>query len=220
MFKMTAWTVDEVNRLNSFMLTPGIDNRDTYSLSENPLNPKDNFLSKSFYEGSLSQKLIDSIPYHIDTVTDDRPYFNFLRRELGEIEIQPHRFVNASVAGVLNGQLSGRKKIPMDIAHFFVTATAALFFTLVFVFIPLFFSNTGKARWAGEFTSLFYFSCLGAGFIIVELTFIQIFMKLIGYPLYTYSTVLFSVLFAAGLGSQSAKHLAINPANRWWWPFA
>ena len=30
----------------------------------------------------------------------------------------------------------------------------------------------------------------------------------------------FTVLFSAGLGSLTAKQLDIDPANRWWWPFA
>ena len=92
------------------------DDQDNYSLSENPVKPTDSFLSDSFYDGLLSRELVDDIPYHIEMVTDNRPYFSFLRREFGKIEIQPDRFVNASVAGLLNSQLTGRKGIPFD-AH-------------------------------------------------------------------------------------------------------
>ncbi|RWX51157.1 hypothetical protein VU01_11971, partial [Candidatus Electrothrix marina] len=40
-----------------------------------------------------------------------------------------------------------------------------------------------------------------AGFISIELIFIQLFHKLIGYPLYTYAAVVFAFLIAAGTGS-------------------
>lgn len=86
--------------------------------------------------------------------------------------------------------------------------------------LPLFLAPVGRQRWAGEFTSLAYFSCLGMGFIMVELTFTQLFMKLIGFPLYTYSAVIFTMLAAAGAGSLAAKRIGVSPAGRWRLPFA
>jgi sugar phosphate permease len=44
-------------------------------------------------------------------------------------------------------------------------------------------------------------------------------MKLVGYPLYTYSTVIFTMLLAAGIGSFSSKHIVSNHKNRWYIPF-
>jgi predicted membrane-bound spermidine synthase len=68
-------------------------------------------------------------------------------------------------------------------------------------------------------TTLIYFSCLGAGFIIYELVFIQIFMKLIGFPLYTYSTIVFILLFSAGTGSFFSPKIGVSPTNKWLLPF-
>ena len=46
-------------------------------------------------------------------------------------------------------------------------------------------------------------------------------MHFVGYPLYTYSVVLFTVLFGAGLGSLASDRLGITPAAaNWWWPYA
>jgi hypothetical protein len=64
-----------------------------------------------------------------------------------------------------------------------------------------------------------YFSCLGAGFITLELVFIQKFMHLIGSPLYTYSTVIFTLLLAAGIGSAASERLGIGSRRRWAFPF-
>jgi spermidine synthase len=220
MFKMTPWTDAEVTTLNQFMLKPGEDRRDTYSLSEDPRDPRASFLSDEIYSGVLSDSLVDTIPFNIFAATDDRPFFNFLRRQFGELEPSRDAFVNESTSRMLNGMITPTRRIPMDVAHYFVIAVAGTFFALLFILVPLFFSSTGRARWPGEFTSLLYFSCLGAGFIIIELTLIQIFMKLVGYPLYTYSSVIFTMLLAAGLGSNAAKYLNVDPTNRWWIPFS
>jgi hypothetical protein len=67
--------------------------------------------------------------------------------------------------------------------------------------------------------NLLYFSCLGAGFIIIEFVFLQLFMHLIGSPLYTYSTVLFIMLLSAGIGSITSDRWRITPNNRWFVPF-
>ena len=45
------------------------------------------------------------------------------------------------------------------------------------------------------------------------------FYKLIGYPLYTYSTVVFTILIAAAVGSASTQKLNIAPGYRWYLPF-
>jgi sugar phosphate permease len=66
---------------------------------------------------------------------------------------------------------------------------------------------------------LAYFSCLGAGFITLELVFIQKFMQLIGSPLYTYSAVIFTMLLGAGIGSAASERLGIDNRRRWALPF-
>ncbi|NIS66933.1 MAG: hypothetical protein GTO05_17565, partial [Gemmatimonadales bacterium] len=91
----------------------------------------------------------------------------------------------------------------------------ALFLAFVSILVPLKFSEAGKTPWQGKGTVLLYFSCLGAGFIIIELTLIQVFMKLIGYPVYTYGTVVFTLLAAAGCGSYFAGRGNWIVGNRW-----
>jgi bacteriorhodopsin len=44
-------------------------------------------------------------------------------------------------------------------------------------------------------------------------------MKLIGFPLYAYSVVIFTMLLAAGLGSLSADRFDISPKRHWALPF-
>jgi len=109
--------------------------------------------------------------------------------------------------------------IPLDVAPLIIIGMISLFLAGAFILLPLHFSEVGKSKWPSKSVSLLYFSCLGAGFIIIEFVFIQIFMKLIGSPLYTSSIVIFMLLFSAGIGSFATSKLNITPANRWQLPF-
>jgi hypothetical protein len=110
--------------------------------------------------------------------------------------------------------------IPMDEVHLYVTALASAIFVLLFIFVPLRFSSVGRQEGIAAVPLLTYFSCLGAGFITLELVFIQKFMHLIGSPLYTYSTVIFTMLLGAGIGSAASEKLGIGSERRWAIPFA
>jgi hypothetical protein len=85
--------------------------------------------------------------------------------------------------------------------------------------MPLYKAERRQTPPRARYLSMVYFSSLGAGFILIELVFIQIFMKLIGYPVYTYALVLFTLLLGAGVGSAASHRLGVSPAARWSWPF-
>jgi hypothetical protein len=72
----------------------------------------------------------------------------------------------------------------MDWIHLILSGAASLIFIAAFVVIPLCFSTGGTKEGATTIPLLVYFSCLGAGFITLELVFIQKFTHLIGSPLY------------------------------------
>jgi len=126
--------------------------------------------------------------------------------------------VNHGVSELLNSQKS--TGYPIDVMHLFISAGAAIVFAILFTFGPLIFARTGREKWDGKTAFMAYFSCLGLGFIIYELVFIQIFMKVIGFPLYTYTTVLFTFLFGAGVGSLASEKLRLKERGLNWLPFA
>jgi hypothetical protein len=107
----------------------------------------------------------------------------------------------------------------MDQVHLWVTGGASALFALLFILLPLRFSKVGREEGSTALPLLAYFSCLGAGFITLELVFIQKFMHLIGSPLYTYSTVIFTMLSGAGIGSAASERLGIGSQRRWAVPF-
>ena len=211
LIKMSPWTRAELHELMGYF--PPV-----MQAVVNPFAPEKCMLSDEFFSGHLSKAVIDSAPFRINPTTDNQPYFNFLRKSFRRLVADPAHYLNFSTASLLNSQLKNGW-IPSDVIHLIVTGFASAVFIGVFILIPMFFSRTGRTPWPGKKLALFYFSCLGAGFILIELVFIQIFMQLVGYPLYTYSTVVFALLLGAGMGSVVSGKMHISPANRWAFPF-
>ncbi len=220
LFKMSPWTGTELEELSAFLGSTQLPENERLTLVENPLDQSRSFLSPDFYSGAFPKELADRLPLDFTPRTDDNPYFGEIRRGLSfhKIAPDPKNFVDPGSADVVN--LSLVRGIPMDSIHLYVTAAASVVFILLFVLLPLRFSKVGREEGSAAAPLLIYFSCLGAGFIDIELVLIQKFMHLIGSPLYTYSTVIFTLLLGAGLGSISSEKLGIGPRSRWVIPFA
>ncbi len=217
LIKMQPWTADEIDSLSAFLAQPSVPAADRVRLVENPLDPTKSFLSGDFYSGDFPQALANRMPYDATPRTDNRPYFRFMRKHIEFLIPDKNLFVDVGTASDLNMSMSSG--VPMDWLHLFLTGGASVIFVCLFVFVPLRFSTVGRQVGAAAFPLLTYFSCLGAGFISIELVFIQKFMHLIGSPLYTYSTVIFTMLLSAGLGSTMSETLGISSRERWAIPF-
>ena len=50
-------------------------------------------------------------------------------------------------------------------------------------------------------TFLWYFVCLGAGYIMIQVALIQKFILLLGHPTYALTVIIFSMLVSSGVGS-------------------
>ena len=208
LIKMQPWTADEMLRIKEYFAAdfPGEDIK--YTLVVNPLSPEENSIPLTYFSANLPREAIQSSETQIEPATDNRPYFN-----LSEKTLNPFK----------NGALQNMQHIfagsPQGLITLYMTGIVAVFYALIFILAPLFFSFAGREKWHNKVNSLLYFSCLGAGFIIIEFVFIQLFMHLIGSPLYTYSIVLFTMLLGAGLGSITSSRWNITPEHRWFIPF-
>jgi len=209
--KMSSWTEKEIKIVED--LHGGKD----YCI-ENPFKPEKSSLPDQFYEGQLDPAYSASLAYRADPSTDDKPYFNHLRKTLGKIESGKETYISPMIKIILDKRTEG-SLLPRDVIHLFIIAGVSILAVMLFLILPTVFSRTGKVHWNGKGWSMLYFSCLGAGFIIFELVFIQLFMKLVGYPLYTYSSVVFGLLLAAGAGSFLSTRLNVSPQARWVLPF-
>lgn len=216
--KMSPWTEAEVAQAVAFMARHD-DPTKAERLMISPLPDGPCTLPAGFFEPRLPAALVDAAPFRVGPCTDDRPFFNYLSRLYEPVEPDRSVGLDPATANVLNARLQGGW-MPKDRMPFAITGSVAIVFALVFTLVPLRVAGVGRRPWPGKFAAMGYFSCLGAGFIIIELVFIQVFMKLVGFPLYTYSVVLCTMLLAAGVGSLLAGYWDISPARRGWVPFA
>jgi len=218
LIKMTPWTEQELAELQALLAPPNLDPFYAYTLVEDPIHPEHSLLSADFYSGDLPKSVSDRTPMRVTPVTDDNPYFNLLRKRWGVTEADPKNFVTTEMTDIPNQQLR-KGFIPMDLVHLIGITFVSIFFMCVFTFVPLRFSKVGRQEESRAVPVLAYFACLGCAFIIIELIFIQKFMQLIGSPLYTYSTVIFVLLLASGLGSLSSSRVAPSGTKLWRLPF-
>ncbi len=178
-----------------------------------PLHPDDNLIPTRFLNGPFPYDLAATASFDLTPVSDDNPYFAMLRKHRGYAIPATSKYMDHGTAHFLN--LQQQRFLPSDWFTLFLVGTISVLFSVIFIFVPLFFSHHGRARWVDMGWYLTYFSCLGAGFIIIELVFVQLFKKLIGFPTHTYVTVIFSLLVSAGLGSLLAGRWRVAEAGRW-----
>ncbi|MEE9447741.1 MAG: hypothetical protein V3V09_07250, partial [Arenicellales bacterium] len=210
MVKMTPWTKAELDEVGK-LLRPA-------RLEINPLKADENELQTRLITGNLTEEDLESSPYQIRPTTDDRPFFNLLRKSRQHIDPIPEKLLDTATARLLNSQIIAG--LPMDVIHLYVVGAGASVFALLVILIPLLFSKAGRAYWPNKAPTLAYFGLLGLGFILFELVSIHLFMRLIGYPLYSLTTVIFGYLIGAGIGSLASESFGITPWKKWWVPFA
>jgi hypothetical protein len=72
---------------------------------------------------------------------------------------------------------------------------------VLFVVGPLALADRGVVHPPGWFAWLMYFSALGMGFMLIEVSVLQRFVLLLGHPVYSLTVTLFSLLLGTGLGA-------------------
>ena len=141
-------------------------------------------------------RIVADQPTEVQAITDDGPFFWHFR-SFGDVlanitdpieAIDPEDSIGERVLLLLLG-----------IAVFY----AALFLLLPFVAV--------RARWAAlpsKGISAVYFACLGLGFMFFEITMIQRLVRFLGYPSYSLTVTLASILVSTGIGALLSRRFA------------
>jgi hypothetical protein len=131
--------------------------------------------------------------------TDDKPYFFHMLRLNDALRF---RFWNQPGVGYyLNAVFI---LIPL-----LVTVTVL---TVLCILLPLWLKrDSGSFRQAGPL--LVFFSAIGVGFMLVEISQLQRLMVFLGHPSYALSVVLFALLLSSGLGSLSSTRMSLLSAR-------
>jgi spermidine synthase len=136
-----------------------------------------------------------TLSYDATPTTDNKPFF-FYHQRIGDILSS----FGKSAAGQLNN---------VGLVVLVILLGFSLLTTILFVVVPLILFRRGdlatdrkrKLRLIG------YFGCLGLGFILVELGFMQQFVLFLGHPVYSLAVVLSGLLIASGIGAGITPHL-------------
>jgi len=183
--KNEPFTAEEVARVERFVDQEG------FIFWHRPDRP-----SKSFASGllTLEQPKLESFldDYHLNLAasTDDSPFFfNFYKwRTL---------FDPATYQTLDYDRTQATGQIVLAIMLVQSVLFGGLAILLPLRRLPMSGGGSGRERLG----LLGYFTALGAGFILLEISFIQRFVLFLGYPTYSLTVVMLSLLVSAGVGS-------------------
>jgi len=183
--KLKAFTKE---RLFDLVYYPGIKAEETniYNEFDKPFYYD---LTLQLLSSQRREKLYKNYLFHLKPATDNRPFFfNFYKLD----KLKP------------TYQALRRKWLPLLQGSFLIPLLLlqSLIISFLLILLPLLvFRKSNKGR-GGVFLKVFlYFSLIGAAFMFVEITLIQKFILFLGHPLYSISTIIFSLLLSSGLGS-------------------
>lgn len=128
-------------------------------------------------------------PFNVEPPTDDSPFF-FEHRKMSQI----YRF-QGFLTGLTRG-LDGQ------------TILAILLLEMLLVSLLLFGASARMERGRRHVAGWLYFTAIGLGFMLVEVTFSQRLVLFLGHPAYALSVVMFAILLFSGLGAMAAPALA------------
>ena len=136
------------------------------------------------------QRFCRSYTYDVCPPTDDKPFFFNMRRP----------------SSVLNPPANAPKNDPVSIL--LVTLAILMAGALIAFALPL--ALVRRTRKPPSIVSLAYFAAIGLGYLLVEIVFIQRFVLFLGFPTYSLSVVLFSLLTFSGIGAFLAPRLGLT----------
>ncbi|MCB0260058.1 MAG: hypothetical protein KDH97_16625 [Calditrichaeota bacterium] len=196
LFKKSPFSTAEVRRVEYVTGNASKDITPYYSITYSPLRQD----SASTYHQILHSEnlpaLYATLPEQIAPATDDRPFFS-------------HKFRWSSLnLAILKGSFSFEKDLwgelnarPVAELLLLFSLIQSIVIAAVLILLPLLrYLRAGtRIRHAAKY--LFYFSGLGAGFIMLEMALLQKYLLYLGQPIYTYAIILGSLLIYTGAGA-------------------
>ena len=142
-------------------------------------------------------------PFDISPPTDNRPFF----------------FQMVRLQDVFDSVSVWEDYLTRPTRVLFSLAIAVLSLTFLSIVLPLALT-TNKAALRGMLPFFVFFSGIGLGFMLVEVSQLQRLIIFLGHPSYALSVVLFSLLLSSGIGSLATQRLGNpHPRRSTLWPF-
>jgi SAM-dependent methyltransferase len=152
-------------------------------------------VTSALMSGKADSTFLDSLPENIAASTDDKPFFFYTAR-IGDF----FRFGKS---------LSMNNDAAVSMIHWLVLlALVACVYYIVLPFLRL----AKQMPLAVLAPPVTYFSAIGMGFMLIEISQMQRLMVFLGHPVYGLSVVLFTILLFSGLGSTTVGAAPPRPA--------
>jgi len=151
-------------------------------------------ITSTLMSGKADPAYFASLPSNIAASTDDNPFFFFTQR-FSQLLLHPWAAITENNAPV-----------SMTLLLLFVALGACIYY------IALPFVRLAQRMPLAQLTPpVVYFSAIGMGFMLIEISQMQRLMVFLGHPVYGLGVVLFTILICSGLGSATVGALAPRP---------
>ncbi len=208
--KKSPFVPDEIAKLKDFCrerlfdtaFYPGIKKEDlnVYNQMDRPVYED---LFPKLFSAPARREFYRGYLFEVKPTTDNRPFFdNFFKWKKAK---PTYEALGKNISVFLQGKFL-----------LVILLVQACLCAFILILLPLWIFRRKKISERRIFPRVFsYFSLIGAAFIFIEIVLIQKFILFLGHPLYSISTVIFSLLFSSGMGSFfSAKILGQNPGRK------
>jgi len=196
--KRTPLTQTEVDGFADTLADMSSEHRAIYA----PGGPNDgSVLAKLSQDSDNSvSSIVDNFPRDISAVSDDAPFFWHFTR-FGDVLAHVAEPIDVFVADP--EQAIGERVLLLLLG--LAAAYAAAFLLLPFLVVR---RGWSWSELPAKRTSALYFACLGLGFMFYEVTMIQRLVRFLGYPTYSLTVTLASILISTGCGALLSRRLA------------
>jgi hypothetical protein len=190
-FKRSAFSTDEVDKVKA------ICEKEGFGPLYLPGHPQDNIFTKLIL--AKDPKMIyKSYSLNIEPTYDNSPFF----------------FNNLRISDFKQAFSLNYESQKTNLGMYVLVALLIITLVLVAAFLigplALFRREVLRVARSKRLRLVFYFACLGIGFITVEISLVQKFTLFLGHPVYALAVILFSLLLFSSLGSYLTGRLEEN----------
>ena len=207
-FKKSAFSQDDVSKMERVLRYAATGGSRKEKLVYSPFDfEKDNIYRNILTTNDLPA-LYQTFDYKIEPATDDKPFFS-----------HKFRWSTLSWSSFLDTfrtkeRLWGNLELkPIAEYVLLIILLQTVLVAGIMILLPLFAKSKMNFSKRKSIPILVYFSCLGLGFIMIEMALLQKYQLYIGQPIYTYAIILGSILIASGLGSYYSSKMAARYQN-------
>jgi len=215
LFKKSAFTQKELSTIRKICTQNGFkviylpqlnmqQNENKDLIYDSNVNKVFNWIIKHPNKEALYEEYL----FDISPPTDDKPFFFFT--------VKPKDFFKFKE--LTNNMLGYQPRIALDLPTLMliILLIIAIIFAGAFIILPLIIKRRASLNDLKEnSTMLLYFACLGAGFIIVEISLMQKFILFLGHPIYSTTVILFSLLVFCGIGSRITNSFNLQKLKKY-----